>query len=89
MSRPTSGPDTNLRTGKAPGSGRALLYDPEVSRRPTAATPLIRSLLGRYFDADPKAPLEAWREEAARHPMFFLTPVTEPVPNFMHDVTNT
>ena len=39
------------------------------------ANPFIRSLLGRYFAADPKAPLEAWLEEAARHPVFLLTPV--------------
>jgi deazaflavin-dependent oxidoreductase (nitroreductase family) len=41
----------------------------------STANPFIRSLLGRYFAADPKAPLEAWLEEAACHPVFLLTPV--------------
>jgi deazaflavin-dependent oxidoreductase (nitroreductase family) len=40
----------------------------------STANPFIRSLLGLYFDADPKDPLEAWLEEAARHPVFLLTP---------------
>lgn len=43
----------------------------------STANPLIRSLLGRYFETGPKAPLEAWREEAARHPVFFLTRASE------------
>ena len=47
----------------------------------STANPFIRSLLGRYFAADPKAPLEAWLEEAARHPVFLLTPVQSPVPD--------
>ena len=41
----------------------------------STANPLIRSLLGRYFDADPNDPLETWLEEAARHPVFLLSPV--------------
>lgn len=43
----------------------------------STANPFIRSLLGRYFQTEPKAPLEAWREEATRHPVFFLTPASE------------
>jgi hypothetical protein len=43
----------------------------------------------RALRADPNAPIETWREEAARHPVFFLTPMTESVPNFVQDVTYT
>jgi deazaflavin-dependent oxidoreductase (nitroreductase family) len=53
------------------------------------ANPFIRSLLGRYFDADPKDPLQVWGEEAIRHPVFFLTPVSEseyPVPSTEYPV---
>jgi deazaflavin-dependent oxidoreductase (nitroreductase family) len=40
-----------------------------------AIGPMVRPVIGRYFATDPTAPLEAWQEEAARHPVFILTPV--------------
>ena len=38
---------------------------------------MTRLAVGPYFDADPKAPLEAWREEAIHHPVFVLTPASD------------
>lgn len=40
-----------------------------------AIGPLVRPVIGRYFDTDPTAPLQVWESEAARHPVFILTPV--------------
>jgi deazaflavin-dependent oxidoreductase (nitroreductase family) len=35
---------------------------------------LLQPVIGRYFEAGPEAPIEKWREEAERHPVFLLTP---------------
>jgi deazaflavin-dependent oxidoreductase (nitroreductase family) len=51
---------------------------PVLRKSLATANPFIRSLLGRYFDADPNAPIEAWHEVALHHPVFLLTPVPKP-----------
>ena len=38
-------------------------------------SPIVRPVIGAYFTTDPSAPLEAWREEARKHPVFVLSPV--------------
>ena len=61
---------------------------PVIRESLATANPLIRSLLWRSFDADPRAPIEAWLE-TDRHPVFMLTPVPEPeheVPSTRHTV---
>lgn len=37
--------------------------------------PIVRFVVGRYFDTAHTDPLEAWQEEASQHPVFILTPV--------------
>ncbi|MGH8915227.1 MAG: nitroreductase family deazaflavin-dependent oxidoreductase [Acidimicrobiia bacterium] len=39
---------------------------------------LVRLVVGRYFRAGPGASLVAWEEEAARHPVFVLSPIARP-----------
>jgi deazaflavin-dependent oxidoreductase (nitroreductase family) len=36
--------------------------------------PIVRAVIGRYFEADPRADMSEWAEEARRHPVFVLTP---------------
>jgi deazaflavin-dependent oxidoreductase (nitroreductase family) len=36
----------------------------------------LRSIIGRYFETDPGASLEKWRDEAVDHPVFILTPTS-------------
>jgi deazaflavin-dependent oxidoreductase (nitroreductase family) len=38
---------------------------------------IVRSVIGDHFTTDPTASLEAWENEASRHPVFVLTPVAE------------
>ncbi|HEX7098703.1 MAG TPA: nitroreductase family deazaflavin-dependent oxidoreductase [Acidimicrobiia bacterium] len=56
---------------------------------PDEAAPIIRSslvsagastrrIIGRHFGARVDDPLAAWREEAARHPLFYLAPLELP-----------
>jgi len=40
----------------------------------SAAGPIVWRVLSRYFDVGRDAPLEAWRAEADRHPVFILRP---------------
>lgn len=42
------------------------------------AGPTTRKLLAPYFDTPIDAPVQAWEVEAARHPMFQLTPAHHP-----------
>ena len=35
--------------------------------------PVVRSVIGRYFEASPDSPIETWKQEANRHPVFLLT----------------
>ena len=37
-------------------------------------SPFVRPVIGSYFATEPSAPIEAWQEEAQRHPVFILTP---------------
>jgi deazaflavin-dependent oxidoreductase (nitroreductase family) len=37
-------------------------------------SPIVRPVIGAYFTTDLSAPLEAWQEEARKHPVFILTP---------------
>jgi deazaflavin-dependent oxidoreductase (nitroreductase family) len=37
-------------------------------------SPIVRPVIGAYFATDPSAPIEAWRDEARKHPVFILTP---------------
>ena len=37
-------------------------------------SPIVRPVIGAYFATDLSAPLDAWQEEARRHPVFILTP---------------
>ena len=37
-------------------------------------SPLVRPVIGSYFSTDTSAPIEAWQDEARRHPVFILTP---------------
>ncbi len=37
-------------------------------------SPIVRPVIGAYFTTDLSAPVEAWREEARKHPVFILTP---------------
>jgi deazaflavin-dependent oxidoreductase (nitroreductase family) len=37
-------------------------------------SPIVRPVIGAYFVTDPSAPIEAWHEEARKHPVFILTP---------------
>jgi deazaflavin-dependent oxidoreductase (nitroreductase family) len=35
---------------------------------------IVRWVIGRQFDTHPTASLDEWKEEALRHPVFWLTP---------------
>jgi deazaflavin-dependent oxidoreductase (nitroreductase family) len=35
---------------------------------------MLRPVIGRYFETRHDAPIEEWRDEVARHPVFLLTP---------------
>ena len=37
-------------------------------------SPIVRPVIGAYFTTDLSAPVEAWQEEARKHPVFILTP---------------
>jgi deazaflavin-dependent oxidoreductase (nitroreductase family) len=37
-------------------------------------SPIVRPVIGAYFTTDLSAPIEAWQEEARKHPVFILTP---------------
>ena len=37
--------------------------------------PMVRGLVGKYFDTDVDAPLADWADETARHPVFLLNPI--------------
>ena len=39
-------------------------------------SPIVRPVIGAYFTTDPSAPIEAWQEEARKHPVFILTPAS-------------
>ena len=40
----------------------------------SSLSPVVRPVIGSYFGTDLSAPIEAWQEEAQRHPVFILTP---------------
>jgi deazaflavin-dependent oxidoreductase (nitroreductase family) len=37
-------------------------------------SPIVRPVIGAYFATDQSASIEAWQEEARKHPVFILTP---------------
>lgn len=51
---------------------------PIIHSTVASAGALTRRIVGRHFEADPHDSLEAWREEAKRHPLFYLIPVELP-----------
>jgi len=53
---------------------------PILRRAFASLGPITRRVLGEYFETESIAPLEAWRIEAAHHPVFRLTRSFPPPP---------
>lgn len=66
-----------MRRRSIPVASRQLADDqaaPILRDLLASLNPVVRPVIGPYFHTAPDAPLAAWQEEAARHPVFVLTP---------------
>ena len=65
-----------MRRRTFPVTSRELTADqaaPIVRDLLTSLSPIVRPVIGSYFATEISAPIEAWEDEARRHPVFILT----------------
>ena len=66
-----------MRRRTIPVTSQELTTDqaaPIVRDLLASLNPIVRPVIGSYFATDLSAPIEAWQDEARRHPVFILTP---------------
>ncbi|MGH8943723.1 MAG: nitroreductase family deazaflavin-dependent oxidoreductase [Acidimicrobiia bacterium] len=66
-----------MRRRTIPVTSQELTTDqaaPIVRDLLASLNPMVRPVIGSYFATDLSAPIEAWQDEARRHPVFILTP---------------